>query len=736
MLLGHVILGAMIKRICTGWSGLSLSARILIGLGAGIFTGLFFGEPAAVLQPVADAYIRLMQMTVLPYLITSLVVAFGQLDADEAKRLALRGGLLLLIVWALTALVLVFMPFTFPVYDSASFFSHALIEPKQSFSLTEIYFTSNPFASLSQNVVPAVVLFSCLIGIGLIGMADRESLLEPLRTWNKAIVRITGFVINLTPYGVFAIGAVTAGTMDPETLSRLEVYFIVFAVASVLLAFVILPFLVTAVTPFSYREVAGIARDALLTAFVANSAFIVLPILVERSKQLLEGHGLLDENTDSAAEVLIPVMFNFPNAGKLLTLLFVPFAAWLAGAPLAGGDYGSLLAAGIPSYFAKAQVALPFLLDLFGLPHDLFQLYIPTTIITGKFDSLVTAMNLLVFALLGAGALGGFLVFERPRLLRAAAGIAGSLVVSVIVLRVAFGFAIDTEYHMDEVVQQMHKSTRAAETVVYRELPPADATPHPGSLARAQERGSLRIGYDPNNLPMSFFNTDGELVGFEVELAEQMASALYLRAEFLPVTWPEMPRLLAEGVIDIMPGVWYRPYWFSSLELTEPYFIATIGLAVKDSRRHDFDTLEQIRRQSGLKIGVPLDTTQIVYSLEHYFGGTDAEFVTIEFWTPYFEGKHPEVDAFLMPAEHASGWTLLHPEYTVVVPQPNPIKVPTAFGVALGSDDLARVINEWIVYADNVGLIDRAFGYWITGQGAESKQPRWSILRNVLNFSE
>ncbi len=189
--------------------------------------------------------------------------------------------------------------------------------------------------------MPAVVLFSCLIGIGLIGLADRESLLGPLRTWNKAIVRITGFVINLTPYGVFAIGAVTAGTMQPETLSRLEVYFIAFAVAALLLTFVILPFLVTAVTPFRYREVAGIARDALLTAFVANSAFIVLPILVERSKKLLEAHGLLDENTDSAAEVLIPVMFNFPNAGKLLTLLFVPFAAWLAGAPLAGSDYSA-----------------------------------------------------------------------------------------------------------------------------------------------------------------------------------------------------------------------------------------------------------------------------------------------------------------------------------------------------------------------------------------------------------
>jgi ABC-type amino acid transport substrate-binding protein len=267
---------------------------------------------------------------------------------------------------------------------------------------------------------------------------------------------------------------------------------------------------------------------------------------------------------------------------------------------------------------------------------------------------------------------------------------------------------------------------------VYRELPPADATPHPGSLARAQERGSLRIGYDPNNLPMSFFNADGELVGFDVELAEQLAGALDLRAEFVPITWPKLPQLLADGVIDIMPGVWYRPYWFSSLQLSDPYFTATIGLATRDEQRHDFDTLEKIREQSGLKIGVPLDTTQIAHSLEHYFGGTDAEFVTIEFWNPYFEGEHPEVDAFRLPAEHASGWTLLHPEFTVVVPQPNPVKVPSAFGIALGGDDLTRVVNEWVVYAENAGLVDRAHAYWITGQGAQKPEPRWSILRNVL----
>jgi Na+/H+-dicarboxylate symporter len=45
---------------------LSLSSRISAGLLLGTFIGLFFGDGAAVLQPISDIYIRLMQMTVLP----------------------------------------------------------------------------------------------------------------------------------------------------------------------------------------------------------------------------------------------------------------------------------------------------------------------------------------------------------------------------------------------------------------------------------------------------------------------------------------------------------------------------------------------------------------------------------------------------------------------------------------------------------------------------------------------
>jgi ABC-type amino acid transport substrate-binding protein len=225
-------------------------------------------------------------------------------------------------------------------------------------------------------------------------------------------------------------------------------------------------------------------------------------------------------------------------------------------------------------------------------------------------------------------------------------------------------------------------------------------------------------------------------VGFDVELASQLAQTLGVRAEFVPVRWPEMPQLLADGVIDVMPGVWYRPFWFATVKLSDPYLVGTMGLAVRDERRDEFASIDALRRARGLKIGVPLDRRQIELSMRRYFGDSDVAWEAIEVWKPYFEGRHPDVDGFLMPAENASGWTLLHPEFTVVVPQPNPVKIPYAFGMAPDAGELAVLVDEWVRYADSAGEIRRAYEYWVLGEGAEPKQPRWSIMRNVLGWGE
>ena len=65
----------------------SLSARILIGLVLGIFTGLFFGESVAFFGMPGRAFLLLLQMTVLPYVVVALMKGIGSLTFSDAALL-------------------------------------------------------------------------------------------------------------------------------------------------------------------------------------------------------------------------------------------------------------------------------------------------------------------------------------------------------------------------------------------------------------------------------------------------------------------------------------------------------------------------------------------------------------------------------------------------------------------------------------------------------------------------
>ena len=72
---------------------LSPFQRVIIGLILGVFTGLFFGEIVAPLKIAGDIYIRLLQMTVLPYVLVSIISGLGRLDTHLE---AVSGGRALL----------------------------------------------------------------------------------------------------------------------------------------------------------------------------------------------------------------------------------------------------------------------------------------------------------------------------------------------------------------------------------------------------------------------------------------------------------------------------------------------------------------------------------------------------------------------------------------------------------------------------------------------------------------
>ena len=74
---------SLLKRL----RSLSLSAQIAIALSAGTILGLFLGEIVAPISVIADGYILLLQMTVLPYITVSLVAGLGSLTPNQARMI-------------------------------------------------------------------------------------------------------------------------------------------------------------------------------------------------------------------------------------------------------------------------------------------------------------------------------------------------------------------------------------------------------------------------------------------------------------------------------------------------------------------------------------------------------------------------------------------------------------------------------------------------------------------------
>jgi Na+/H+-dicarboxylate symporter len=98
---------------------------------------------------------------------------------------------------------------------------------------------------------------------------------------------------------------------------------------ALVLTFWVLPALITSCTPLTYRQVVGRTRDVLITAFAMGSALIVLPLLIERSKEPLRQSALSTAETEATVEVIIPAFTSFPKIGTLLPMSFVLFTASL-----------------------------------------------------------------------------------------------------------------------------------------------------------------------------------------------------------------------------------------------------------------------------------------------------------------------------------------------------------------------------------------------------------------------
>lgn len=92
------------------------------------------------------------------------------------------------------------------------------------------------------------------------------------------------------------------------------------------------------------------------------------------------------------------------------------------------------------------------------------------------------------------------------------------------------------------------------------------------SLSDLQAKGTMVVGIDDQFPPMGFVGDDGELTGFDVELAKLVAEKIGVKADIQPINWDSKEMELNSGKIDVIwNGYTITADRIKEVEFTKPY---------------------------------------------------------------------------------------------------------------------------------------------------------------------
>ncbi len=139
------------------------------------------------------------------------------------------------------------------------------------------------------------------------------------------------------------------------------------------------------------------------------------------------------------------------------------------------------------------------------------------------------------------------------------------------------------------------------------------------SLEAITEKGVLILGLDDSFPPMGFRDRDGEIVGFDIDLAKEVANRLGVELKFQPIDWDSKTMELNAGNIDVIwNGLTITAERQEAIGFSKPYLANQQIIIVRTDS--DIDTKADL---ADMKVGVQLDSSS-QHALEADTATTDS----------------------------------------------------------------------------------------------------------------
>lgn len=388
---------------------------ILIAVISGAVIGIGYKDLAHQLLPFGALYLKLLQMLVLPMLVTAVISGLGNLFISGMHRSQFSRMIVFLLIGLMIAsgIGVLFGVIGHPgsglqheaqvtlgrtitkTEQGALVEAHEQVQAPTMFTYVQAMIPENIFNSLTRGDTLAILFFSLLMGIsmGRLKSEANKTALMVINAFYHIFLTIIGWMMYLLPFGLLCLFAGQIAQVGMDIIwatAKLIEYIYISCIVAIMVYILIIWWKIR--DKFSYLQILGGLRQPLVVALGTASSFATIPAALSALKNNLDA----DENV---SDLVVPLGMTInPPASVLqfaISSVFIvqiydtqlgleQLAMIFVGAILAG-----LASSSAPSIVALSMIAM--ILDPLGLPSNVAIILLVA--IDPVVDPIVTALN-------------------------------------------------------------------------------------------------------------------------------------------------------------------------------------------------------------------------------------------------------------------------------------------------------------------------------------------------------
>lgn len=361
---------------------------VLLSMVLGVSVGLYFPDFSKSWAMVGEIYLKLLQMTIIPILMTAVISSVGKLFASESARASIlkiitTSLIFLFVVGALSIVIsLLAGPGRYLSQDAKILLGKTLNVADQSggshavasrgvVEFIHAMIPSNIFHDLGRGSNLSILFFSLILGIaiGTMGGKKAQSILDVAEGLFNAFFKIVDWSMYLLPVGLFSLLANQLASTGTDTLAAM-LRFVLIIWGTTLLVIVVNTAIMSLTLRRSPLVTLSALKQSMLIAFGTSNSIAALPSTIEA----LTGDKI--KLPANIINLVVPIGVVLNSFSMIIMYIAASvFAAELYGVPLHAPQIvivillsvlAALAGAGAPSIVCISMISI--VLSPLGLP--------------------------------------------------------------------------------------------------------------------------------------------------------------------------------------------------------------------------------------------------------------------------------------------------------------------------------------------------------------------------------